>query len=54
MRPTASTTRSCGGSRGRRPDRVLVIKISGLYGKPAAYSSYQPKESVIRDPTEAD
>jgi len=34
-------------------DRVLVIKISGLYGKPTAYSSYQPKESVIRDPTEA-
>jgi len=35
-------------------DRVLVIKISGLYGKPAAYSSYQPKESVNRDPPDAD
>ncbi len=34
--------------------RVLVIKISGLYGKPEAYSSYQPKETVIPDPTEAD
>jgi hypothetical protein len=34
-------------------DRVLVIKISGLYGKPAAYSSYQPKECVNRDPTDA-
>ncbi len=34
--------------------RVLVIKISGLYGKPEAYSSYQPKETVIRDSTEAD
>ena len=33
--------------------RVLVIKISGLYGKPEAYSSYQPKETVIPDPTEA-
>jgi hypothetical protein len=39
---------------GTPTDRVLVIKISGLYGKPTAYSSYQPKESVIRDPTEAD
>ena len=39
---------------GAPADRVLVIKISGLYGKPAAYSSYQPKESVIRNPTEAD
>jgi hypothetical protein len=34
--------------------RVLVIKISGLYGKPEAYSSYQPKETVIPDPNEAD
>ena len=34
--------------------RVLVIKISGLYGKPEAYSSYQPKETMIPDPTEAD
>jgi hypothetical protein len=39
---------------GAPADRVLVIKISGLYGKPVAYSSYQPKESVIRDSTEAD
>ena len=39
---------------GAPADRVLVIKISGLYGKPAAYSSYQPKESVNRDPTDVD
>lgn len=39
---------------GAPADRVLVIKISGLYGKPAAYSSYQPKESVIRNPIDAD
>jgi hypothetical protein len=35
-------------------DRVLVIKISGLYGKPSAYSSYQPKETVIRNSTDAE
>jgi len=39
---------------GAPADRVLVIKISGLYGKPTAYSSYQPRGSVIRDLTEAD
>ena len=39
---------------GMPADRVLVIKISGLYGKPEAYSSYQPKETVIPDTTEAD
>ena len=39
---------------GTPADRVLVIKISGLYDKPTAYSSYQPKESVIQNLTEAD
>ena len=33
---------------------VLVIKISGLFGKPEAYSSYQPKETPIPDADEAD
>jgi hypothetical protein len=33
---------------------VLVIKISGLFGKPEAYSSYQPRETVIPDPETAD
>ena len=33
---------------------VLVIKISGLFGKPEAYSSYQPKETLIPDADEAD
>jgi len=34
---------------GTPPGRVLVIKISGLYGKPEAYSSYQPKENAMPD-----
>jgi hypothetical protein len=33
---------------------VLTIKISGLFGKPEAYSSYQPKESMPPDPDTAD
>jgi hypothetical protein len=33
---------------------VLTIKISGLFGKPEAYSSYQPRETVIPDPDTAD
>jgi len=33
---------------------VLVIKISGLFGKPEAYSSYQPRESTTPDPDTAD
>ena len=32
---------------------VLVIKISGLFGKPEAYSSYEPREKPTPDPDTA-
>ncbi len=33
---------------------VLVLKITGLFGKPEAYSSYQPREAMTPDPDTAD
>ena len=33
---------------------VLVIKISGLFGKPEAYSSYEPRKTMTPDPDTAE